>query len=111
MRISDWSSDVCSSDLHAIARHLLQAANGMAQGIARGAFGASENVFPVAIEHADMDMGATASLIGERLGHEAGEHALLFRHRLNSVLEVRLEERRVGKEGVRTGRTRWSTYH
>src|SRR3546814_13730825 len=43
---------------HAIARHLLQAANGMAQGIARGAFGASDNVFPVAIEHADMDMGA-----------------------------------------------------
>src|SRR3546814_10534975 len=82
MRISDWSSDVCSSDL--------------GDGAARRIGGSAERV----------DIGDGA---GERdLGYVADETLELF------VLgdEIgRSEERRVGKECVRTCRSRWSPYH
>src|SRR3546814_4456187 len=66
LRISDWSSDVCSSDL----------------------FGTLESLFPGRIE------------AGQRIRAVPG-----------AGLEVRSEERRVGKECVSTCRSRWSPYH
>src|SRR3546814_6356230 len=39
MRISDWSSDVCSSDLGALARQLLPLHPGRTQGAAQGILG------------------------------------------------------------------------
>src|SRR3546814_10557009 len=65
MRISDWSSDVCSSDLGAGA-------------IGPGTTGFAETAF----------VGASGA-----------------------YLSTRSEERRVGKEGVSTCRSRWSPYH
>src|SRR3546814_15522868 len=73
MRISDWSSDVCSSDLYAKAREI-------AERIARAA-----------------PLGVQAVLKATRLAAVEGEG--------------RSEERRVGKEGVSTCRSRWSPYH
>src|SRR3546814_11798350 len=76
MRISDWSSDVCSSDLDETHRH--------------------------------------------RPGRQAATHHprradhVLDRQRHREVLRGaagRSEERRVGKECVRTCRSRWSPYH
>src|SRR3546814_4450004 len=97
LRISDWSSDVCSSDLFPPAReivervplHLLIEAetNQNARGAGRGGVGVDRDQ-PL------MDIAQTV-----RIG--AG-----FRFR-----EQRSEERRVGKECVSTCRSRWSPYH
>src|SRR3546814_5948859 len=81
MRISDWSSDVCSSDLMAAHRDPVHRGNHR--------FGAVE---------------ARA---------EPGEARRRDRHvaALRGDLQVRSEERRVGKECVSTCRSRWSPYH
>src|SRR3546814_5857566 len=85
MRISDWSSDVCSSDLHAA-----QPA-GVDEGhAAAGRFGG--NQFTGSALGADEQDGAAT---GDQLLDELG----------------RSEERRVGKECVSTCRSRWSPYH
>src|SRR3546814_16483233 len=77
MRISDWSSDVCSSDLEGRRRADQRGGAGIA--------GAARN-----------DARALAT----------GSVAVLVR-----VGRRRSEERRVGKECVRTCRSRWSTSH
>src|SRR3546814_11558778 len=83
MRISDWSSDVCSSDL---GRHDLEIqAGGMADQLAAGRHP------PGQAEHQSAEGVDLLAL-------------LLAQH-------GRSEERRVGKECVRTGRYRWSPYH
>src|SRR3546814_1611898 len=83
MRISDWSSDVCSSDLTLIVRSV-------EDSIARGT---------VALRKAsDSRNAAQATTLLEAI-EEFGFDA------------CRSEERRVGKECVSTCRTRWSPYH
>src|SRR3546814_13081466 len=96
MRISDWSSDVCSSDLgRDFRQHLLEPSD---------LFG--------------------AALLAEALAdavHRVGEAVLLHRlhqviHRLrlegaDGVVGIRSDERRVGKEWVSTCRSRWWRSH
>src|SRR3546814_5144268 len=84
MRISDWSSDVCSSDLLA---HVQTAA------AAKG-------------DHAVV----IASAVGGEAGEQVGFHRVGFDLREQRGGE-RSEERRVGKECVSTCRSRWSPYH
>src|SRR3546814_14440689 len=88
MRISDWSSDVCSSDLtvHVGRVHGLDG-NGV-----------------------DRRLGATAAagVVDPCCG--AGGSRCRATRREGSGL-MRSEERRVGKECVRTCRSRWSPYH
>src|SRR3546814_13548614 len=102
MRISDWSSDVCSSDLPVrLARdggeeRLLDF---VYQPI-RDARGEVSGIF---VEATDSTERARA----EAALRESEE-------RLKLALEssrMRSEERRVGKECVSTCRSRWSTYH
>src|SRR3546814_10150724 len=82
MRISDWSSDMCSSDL---LRTPLNAIIGFAEVIVLRMWGdTSEKYFDYA-----QDVVVSA------------------RH----LLHVRSEERRVGKECVSTCRSRWSPDH
>src|SRR3546814_7695958 len=85
MRISDWSSDVCSSDLERemIGRPYAQL---FADGDARGS-----------TPQQSLDFARTH-------GHCRSEHR---RRRPDG----RSEERRVGKECVSTCRYRWSPYH
>src|SRR3546814_4985977 len=91
MRISDWSSDVCSSDLR--QHQLVQ--------------GERRHVAPVRPAHIGrIDIGAEGGL-ERHLGH--GELGLPAISRPRLV--VRSEERRVGKECVSTCRSRWSPYH
>src|SRR3546814_2327281 len=85
MRISDWSSDVCSSDLASML------AIKRASRFGRG---------PVIT---DVEIGFT--LLGY-LGNASTELARWRAHDL-----ARSEERRVGKECVSTCRSRWSPYH
>src|SRR3546814_3678552 len=86
MRISDWSSDVCSSDL----RH--------------GVGGARDGGFRKLAR-----MGVAGGLARDRPQAEAlhGVEAGGFQ----APVVERSEERRVGKECVSTCRSRWSPYH
>src|SRR3546814_7670626 len=82
MRISDWSSDVCSSDL---ARNYL----------AERARERREQFAPE---------GPVVAFSG---GQIWDDHEMLWR----GLDSIRSEERRVGKECVSTCRSRWSPYH
>src|SRR3546814_2878334 len=84
MRISDWSSDVCSSDLYRAQ------SRGGDRGAVAGASGAADD-------------GAQARQ--PRAGRLGGAT------RNGGVARSRSEERRVGKECVSTCRSRWSPYH
>src|SRR3546814_13280453 len=114
MRISDWSSDVCSSDL-------------------------SRKDFEQSIEHkidvlipADPKLAAQAAKLGKTLAEVAKGNRI--GHALENMMQLamgageecaegniagkngksllsRSEERRVGKECDRTCRSRWSPYH
>src|SRR3546814_8648928 len=89
MRISDWSSDVCSSDL-GLAHQQVRLGHQRRHG--RGVYGAQ-----------DLDVAPRA---------EAGPQPLLqLRVGPADHGHPRSEERRVGKECVSTCRSRWSPYH
>src|SRR3546814_19951561 len=114
MRISDWSSDVCSSDLiagrqHAIERHV-RAHDVAGAGVDRGLERRQIDVPQFAVGQLDLIVVTTAerrAVTGEMLGprHDAAGAADV------RTLEARSEERRVGKECVSTCRSRWSAYH
>src|SRR3546814_20293276 len=82
VRISDWSSDVCSSDL----RPVIGVAAATARPIDRETVGAQQL---------------------RRIG--AGPCGI--KRRMLQQPDQRSEERRVGKECVSTCRSRWSPYH
>src|SRR3546814_10222160 len=82
MRISDWSSDVCSSDLRSMALTTGPTARPLA---AFSSLGSSRT------------SGATVAWCQISSGPRAWPR--------------RSEERRVGKECVSTCRSRWSPYH
>src|SRR3546814_15974088 len=98
MRISDWSSDVCSSDLLALARALLKRPDLL-----------------VANEAISVLDGAGQNRLVERiLDRRRGQGVIwtLQRPEMAALFDsIRSEERRVGKEWVSTCRSRWSPDH
>src|SRR3546814_19609318 len=100
MRISDWSSDVCSSDLR------------------RRVQDARDELFPVA---PDVDRGEQAGdadlarkivrVDAAQFGKRDGIFPLADESRRRTGQPGRSEERRVGKECVSKCRSRWSPYH
>src|SRR3546814_7673855 len=102
MRISDWSSDVCSSDL------TLNAFLDLLYGIE------ARSRYNFLHPYASMRIGAAVEFAGE----PAREVARVRRGLLDGdgraipdgVL-LRSEERRVGKECVGTCRSRWSPFY
>src|SRR3546814_11710008 len=94
MRISDWSSDVCSSDLHAKRHALQERQQADALDLLHFKF---EDAHRLRLQPADLGKRQAQAFyqldIAQRLGNE------------------RSEERRVGKESVSTGRSRWSPNH
>src|SRR3546814_16132842 len=92
MRISDWSSDVCSSDL----QDAVEPAGELPRLVAEEG------------HHGGHDHHAHDRGVEEHRGGQAEAEHLDER----AVAEgERSEERRVGKEWVSTGRSRWSAYH
>src|SRR3546814_3685899 len=95
MRISDWSSDVCSSDLD---------------------MGDNLNIHPVTLP---LYIGSQLGFLAVYLLTDYDtlvRHTLLAHHtaligRRDMEAWIRSEERRVGKECVSTCRSRWSPYH
>src|SRR3546814_5502364 len=85
MRISDWSSDVCSSDLRSMWSHLVERVAGLRQRLLL----VRQHRQSLVPHPAYIRCGAPIPL--DRAG--------------------RSEERRVGKECVSTCRSRWSQYH
>src|SRR3546814_11385698 len=100
MRISDWSSDVCSSDLAGNADISAQPGGACAQQGRTGTAAEIDRAFPEP-ESADIDpVGAhTAASAVERERPGRREDAA-----------QRSAERRVGKESVSPCRSRWSPY-
>src|SRR3546814_14224824 len=102
MRISDWSSDVCSSDLNTY-HYFLPSLNlklnltdnfllrfAGSRALARPSLADSRNYFQASFDGNTLQLATT---------------------RGNPYLKPRSEERRVGKECVSTCRSRWSPYH
>src|SRR3546814_14182980 len=101
MRISDWSSDVCSSDLVRRPRRGIDDALVAVQHIAGAVlFGTGAQVREVI---APLRFG-----IGE--GDDRIARDDLGDHRIGLGAADRSAERRVGKECVSTCRSRWSPY-
>src|SRR3546814_4805289 len=100
MRISDWSSDVCSSDLEVEAQaQRMKMAEGRDRQLAR-------RILPDALEH------DVAQIVEQHPGKACagiGEHQP-DRER-DTLLHPRSEEGRVGKECVSSVKSRWSTYN
>src|SRR3546814_14531268 len=104
MRISDWSSDVCSSDLNdGNQGHALRLA--VQDGRGAQCPDAAPRLFPSpqAARTAHLRAGAQAL-------RRAGKMVDLGRNATEKDWR-RSEERRDGKEGVSTCRSRWSPYH
>src|SRR3546814_11309685 len=105
MRISDWSSDVCSSDLRDDVRQRQEAALNYLRQV-RIDVKARMRVAHHWIAAID-DSRATAF----GLFHEALDYSRDRRRAEIAGMNDRSEERRVGKECVSTCRSRWSPYH
>src|SRR3546814_5181556 len=106
MRISDWSSDVCSSDLP--QRQIAHEARIVVLGQPRCLGGdRAQQVgqrLDLALVIISQDMPGHPVLVPRM--PDADPHAAEI------VADMlRSEERRVGKECVRTCRSRWSPYH
>src|SRR3546814_15829200 len=108
MRISDWSSDVCSSDLVASPRPAAWPGSGRRAraGIVRLATALS---FPE--RSAARLAAATATAQAGRMRDRLPSSPALAGCYGNPLRQVRSEERWVRKEGCGSGRTRgWSEY-
>src|SRR3546814_1982658 len=88
MRISDWSSDVCSSDLRA-----------------RMAWGWRVSAFATVISAVTRHRGVAACLVVSEAD------GIVVDGTAHIGVNTRSEERRVGQECVRTCRSRLSPYH
>src|SRR3546814_19783030 len=98
MRISDWSSDVCSSDLA-----FKEAENALTNASA-------DHVRLAELSHATER--ARFAFEAARIGYDKGLTDLTSLIQTERAwLATRSEARRVGKEGVSTCRSRWSRDH
>src|SRR3546814_18830790 len=104
MRISDWSSDVCSSELRVVG--------GQSDEVVENA----RALRRIRLEGADLfvrlgrQLGVVVDHAHQRVTLKA-RHILSFLRPAIVNLLARSEERRVGKECVSTCRSRWSPYH
>src|SRR3546814_12039414 len=107
MRISDWSSDVCSSDLDwvrdgtadlgRITRQQIFVRRAVTKAVSRGLtnLGTLNQLVSAGVDNVRLDKNLDASDL-VALGRQFAS---------------RSAERRVGKECVSTCRSRWSPYH
>src|SRR3546814_15931501 len=101
MRISDWSSDVCSSDLFLVIAFTSDWRFSPAR---------SREIVKALV---DADRDVSYACVESQLGHDDFLMPIPQYHDVlrNYLRRIRSEERRVGKECVITCRSRWSPYH
>src|SRR3546814_17948506 len=102
MRISDWSSDVCSSDLTSSAGLSHDAANPVTPELLAWA----DIIFVMERVHRSKLSAKFKTHLGSRR-----VICLEIPDNFAFMQPERSEERRVGKECVSTCRSRWSPYH
>src|SRR3546814_20246853 len=105
MRISDWSSDVCSSDLFMLV--IPPDLNGATLTLAEAGISvAGGDDIEVELINVGDDPGtpATTDMLVSPILINAGDY-------VSWTPGSRSEERRVGKECVSTCRSRWAPYH
>src|SRR3546814_19857587 len=126
MRISDWSSDVCSSDLEGVGITLSDEVLEAVVGVSDGAVKVNLPRRPVVdleIETALLEATCVVDGVGNEsriisinlkilviIGEQVGRHRELVVEK-SALSAQRSEERRVGKECVSTCRSRWWPYH
>src|SRR3546814_14530450 len=113
MRISDWSSDVCSSDL----RNLIRPEGAVTF---RAIAGTKEQLVAAELRRSnfkrrDQVLTGRVAVQRQRLDAYDAETVSIgggIERQTNIIWQKkRSEERRVGKECVSTCRSRWSPYH
>src|SRR3546814_12446806 len=104
MRISDWSSDVCSSDLKIMSK---------VANWTLGSCAALVGVVWLIAVNADSDepVAAEPEVSAAVTQAPAAAPVLAATPPASAAVETRSEERRVGKECFSTCRSRWSPYH
>src|SRR3546814_10921866 len=101
MRISDWSSDVCSSDLGLPDRDYYFRTDAKSKALRTQYVTHIQNMFEL--------LGEPASSAGVHAATVMKMETALAKPQLSRVeRRDRSDERRVGKEGVSTCRSRWS---
>src|SRR3546814_15334749 len=117
MRISDWSSDVCSSDLLGGLEKARDGAQNCRLAAPRRPQEAEElAVFDLEVrvldcgEFAEANRDVIELYVGAHLSRPPLVPSLPL-PRAETSLTKRSEERRVGKESVSTCRSRWSPYN
>src|SRR3546814_12998826 len=100
MRISDWSSDVCSSDLPV---GKLPSDRELADAVDRMGRMLTVRRAPRA-EFIDISVRSRSPDLAAKVANQ-------YVSTLQETRLMRSEERRVGKECVSTCRSRWSPYH
>src|SRR3546814_12408335 len=106
MRISDWSSDVCSSDLgHRLRRP--GAAGRMSDGTADTGPGSADRDAGL---HVACEIVKPPEDLRRKVSTSGGPDLERIFARAERAM-ARSEARRVGKECVSTCRSRWSHYH
>src|SRR3546814_20512435 len=101
MRISDWSSDVCSSDLYVFLESAFRLVNLVEDAAIAEMLGL------------DLPPAAKGVIDGDELHLRKARQVLpvgIFGLK-RAVIVLRSEERRVGKGCVSTCRSRWSPHH
>src|SRR3546814_13261648 len=105
MRISDWSSDVCSSDLAGVDEAAVRESLGAEGASTADAAIALGELKAIAVSRRYSD----ALVIGSDQMLDC--NGVWFEKPVDRDHARRSEERRVGKECVRTCSSRWWTYH
>src|SRR3546814_15041120 len=109
MRISDWSSDVCSSDLTGgyVALTKLPDLNKFLRNAEGKPFG---HIFDENVRAYQGSVEVNKG-IKDTLENPGAEDFWWLNNGVTILAQERSEERRVGKECVSTCRSRWSPYH
>src|SRR3546814_11899651 len=102
MRISDWSSDVCSSDLIETDAFL----NEMVR--LRGDVSKLRRWL---LPHRDVLYALSRDDFQQIAESDSRDQYRHLNGHFDNAVDARSEERRVGKECVSTCRSRWSPYH
>src|SRR3546814_18946434 len=106
MRISDWSSDVCSSDLKQPVQEIEQLSAARKAAAAKEVRLTSNGAWSWY-----MDPRVLESSRATYLGYVARSGSVMLTSVRHSDSLMRSEERRVGQECVSTCRSRWSPDH
>src|SRR3546814_13432276 len=104
MRVRDWSSDVCSSDLDWVEREDVEVKRDPS---------APRDAVRIMTVHGSKGLQAPLVVLADATkdpDRNGADHAMVAM--ADGALPLpRSEERRVGKECVSTCRSRWSPYH